>query len=101
MRYLLLATTLAIGCGQHSSTSERSSQATQLATVTLSVEGMTCGSCEVTIRVAATRLDGVESVDVSYDEGSATVHYDPAKIEPASVAEAITNLGYPSSVDEG
>lgn len=100
MRYLLLAATLAIGCGQPSSTSEPS-HATQLATATLNVEGMTCGSCEVTIRVAATKLDGVESVEVSYDEGSATVHYDPGKIEPASVAKAITDLGYPSAVDEG
>jgi len=101
MPYLLLVTTLAIGCGESPSTSEPVTQAASLSTATLTVEGMTCGSCEVTIRVAATKLDGVESVEVSYDKGSATVEYDAARIEPAAVAKAITDLGYPATVEEG
>lgn len=101
MRYLLLAATLTVGCGEAVPTRAPTTQTASLATATFKVDGMTCGSCEVTIRIAATKLDGVESVEVSYDTGSAIVRYDPATIDASTVAQAITDLGYPATVQGG
>jgi len=101
MRSMLLLIALSSGCGASSDTSDPTTAAATLASTTLHVEGMTCGSCAVTIRVAATKLDGVASVEVSYDKGTATVQYDPAKIEPAAIAKVISELGYKTSVVEG
>lgn len=99
MRLLLLIAIVSIGCSQPASTAELTADAASLSTTTLAVEGMTCGSCEVTIRVAVTKLVGVESVEVSYDRGSAVVHYDHARIAPEVIAQAITDLGYPTALE--
>src|ERR1700730_8026861 len=46
---------------------------------TFKVEGMTCMSCETTIKLALKRTRGVRSAVVSYDRGEAVVEYDPQK----------------------
>lgn len=48
----------------------------------LAIEGMTCGSCATTARIALERVDGVHRADVSFDSASAVVLYDPAKTTP-------------------
>jgi len=101
MHATLLFFTLTIGCTGSTSPAVSSTQATSLASITLNVQSMTCESCEVTIRVAAQKLDGVESVEVSLDTRSATVRYDPTKITADAIANAITDLGYPASVQDG
>jgi len=42
-------------------------------TVTLSVPGMTCELCPITIRKAVSRVPGVSKVDASYDTKQAVV----------------------------
>lgn len=63
-------------------------------TSTFRVEGMTCAGCEVGVKVAVKRLAGVAFVDVSYEEGSATVTYDPEQVTPEQIVAAIEKLGY-------
>lgn len=58
------------------------------------VEGMTCGGCEVGVRLSVKKLDGVEEVEASYEEGRATVTYDAAKVTPEQIVAAIEELGY-------
>ncbi|MFT5585781.1 MAG: mercuric ion transport protein [Cognaticolwellia sp.] len=77
---------------------ERPAQLASMTSVTLTVEGMTCGSCEGSIRKVVGRLKSVDSVEVSFEEASATVRYDPGQITASAVAEAITGLGYPATV---
>ncbi len=100
MRSLPLLVALATGCGVSTNASEPVVEAVSLVTAVFKVEGMTCASCEVSIRTAAGKLDGVHSVDVDHVIGAAKVQYDPAKITPAAIVEAITNLGYPTAYDE-
>ena len=69
-----------------------------LAVAALHVEGMTCPSCEGTIQAAVGRRAGVGSVAVRFADGSATVQYDPARVSAGELADAITELGYPTSV---
>lgn len=77
---------------------ERAAQATAPAvepkTVTLRVEGMTCGGCVIGVRKVLTRLDGVSKADVSYETQRAVVTYDPANVTVDQMIAAIKTLGY-------
>jgi copper ion binding protein len=74
--------------------------ATATATATLRVEGMTCASCAVAVRKAATSLDGVVSIVVDVEGGKATVDFDEAKVTAEAVAKKITDLGYEATVEK-
>lgn len=67
-------------------------------TVTFAIEGMTCASCAVTIKVALGRLPGIAEVQVDTTSGRAVVRFDRAQVDAARIAAAITDAGYPSSV---
>lgn len=67
-------------------------------TVTLSVPGMTCAACPITVKKALTKVEGVSQVDVSFDQREAVVTFDDVKTTVQKLTEATTNSGYPSSV---
>jgi mercuric ion binding protein len=67
-------------------------------TATLAIEGMTCASCVVTVKVALGRLPGIAEVQVDTANGRAVVRFDRAQVDAARIAAAITDAGYPSSV---
>lgn len=67
-------------------------------TVTLSVPGMTCAACPITVKKALTRLDGVQSVSVSYQKLTAVVTFDDAKVNLQKLTKATEDAGYPSSI---
>ncbi|MGE0641593.1 MAG: heavy-metal-associated domain-containing protein [Thermoanaerobaculia bacterium] len=69
---------------------------------TFAVEGMTCGGCAAAVEHRVGRLDGVRTVDASYEEGTAVVTYYRAKASPDAIVEAIESLGYEAElVDAG
>ena len=43
--------------------------------VTLTIEGMTCGSCCTKVETAVNKLEGVVAAKADYEAGSATVTY--------------------------
>ena len=59
-------------------------------TVTLSVPGMTCSACPITVKAALKRVDGVSAVDVRYEERDATVTYDDEKTSVEALTQATT-----------
>jgi copper chaperone CopZ len=61
---------------------------------TFKVKGMTCASCETTIKLALERDPGVGRAEVSYDRGEAVVEYDPRKTGPEKLRQAIDDTGY-------
>ena len=65
--------------------------------VVLQVDGMTCASCNVTVRKALTNLEGVQEARVTFEPPQAVVVYDPARATPAQLTGATTNVGYPSN----
>jgi mercuric ion binding protein len=65
------------------------------------VEGMHCATCPVTVRAAAKSVAGVLDARVSMDKDTAWVTYDPARTDPAKIAAAITESGYPARVLRG
>lgn len=67
-------------------------------TVTLSVPGMTCAACPITVKKAISKVDGVAKVDVKFDQREAIVTFDDAKASVQKLTQATENAGYPSSL---
>ena len=62
--------------------------------MTVSVEGLSCVACEIPVRHALRRIDGVKSVDVNAATKTASVDYEPAKTNPEQLVAAINSTGY-------
>ena len=67
-------------------------------TVTLSVPGMTCAACPITVKKALDKVQGVEKTQVSFEKKEAVVTFDDAKTQVKALVEATKNAGYPSTV---
>ncbi|MGH8833202.1 MAG: mercury resistance system periplasmic binding protein MerP [Polaromonas sp.] len=67
-------------------------------TVTLSVAGMTCAACPITVKKALSKVEGVSKIDVSFEKREAVVTFDDAKANVQKLTKATENAGYPSSV---
>lgn len=72
----------------------------EVKTVTLRVEGMTCGGCTLATRKVLERLEGVQKAEVSYEQSRAVVTYDPAKVSVPQMIAAVRTLGYTATVVE-
>ncbi len=70
----------------------------KLQRVTIPVEGMSCATCEIAVRSALKRVDGVASAHVSVATRTATVDYESAKTDPNKLVAAINSTGYRASV---
>lgn len=68
-------------------------------TVTLSVPGMNCAACPITIKLALNKVDGVSQVDVSYPDREAVVTFDDTRTSLKALTEATTNAGYTSTLE--
>ena len=67
-------------------------------TVTLSVPGMTCAACPITVKKALTKVSGVSKIDVNLDRREARVTFDDAKANVEALTRATKDAGYPSTV---
>uniref|UniRef100_A0A3Q1GDP0 P-type Cu(+) transporter n=1 Tax=Acanthochromis polyacanthus TaxID=80966 RepID=A0A3Q1GDP0_9TELE len=76
-------------------------QTVNLCSVSLGVEGMTCGSCVQSIEQRIGSLRGVMHIKVSLEKKNATVIFDHSQQSPESLSEAIEDMGFESSVPEG
>lgn len=75
----------------------------RLATAEFSVDGMTCGGCAIATEISVRKLDGVSSVDATFDEatgeGRCSVEYDPEAVGTGAIADAIRNAGFQPTLD--
>jgi copper chaperone CopZ len=104
---LLLATVLVLGfaglnLSRHVFASAPVPAQTKLANgldrVVISVEGLSCVACEIPVRHALRRIDGVKSVQVNAGTKTATVDYEPSKANPEQLVAAISSTGYRASL---
>jgi copper chaperone len=69
------------------------------ATARLTIEGMTCGGCATTARIALQRVRGVYRAMVWYDSASAVVQYDATLTRPEVFMTELARLtGYRASL---
>jgi mercuric ion binding protein len=67
-------------------------------TVTLSVPGMNCAACPITVKQALNKVAGVQMAAVSYEKKEAVVTFDDAQTTASALTKATENAGYPSTV---
>ncbi len=63
----------------------------------LKIEGMHCGSCAIGIQMLVSQMDGVKSVEVSYDDKKGTFEFDSTKVSKDAIVKSIAELGYTAS----
>ena len=66
--------------------------------VVLSVPGMKCPACPVTVMVAIKRVEGVKSVNADFENKLAEVSYDDRLTNISNIQEAAENAGFSSQV---
>jgi periplasmic mercuric ion binding protein len=64
--------------------------------VILSVPGMNCPICPITVKKSLQQVDGVKSVNVIYESKTAEVSFDDKLADIKSLLKATENVGYPS-----
>jgi len=62
--------------------------------VEIPIEGMSCMSCVATVKKALSDLEGVSGVKVSLENKKTTLRYNPKKISPDTIQQAINKIGY-------
>lgn len=67
-------------------------------TVTLSVPGMNCATCPITIKKALTTVSGVSKTEVNLGSREVKVTFEDAKTNIEALTRATKDSGYPSSV---
>jgi len=67
-------------------------------TVTLSVPGMNCAACPITVKKAISKVEGVSKTDVNLDKREVVVTFDDVKTSVQELTKATEDAGYPSSV---
>lgn len=65
-----------------------------MATVTLNIDGMTCGGCVKSVTKVLNGLDGVRSATVSLENKNAQVEFDEGKIQIAQLVEVVEDAGF-------
>lgn len=68
-------------------------------TVTLSVPGMTCAACPITVKKALQNVPGVQKAEVSYERKEALVTFDDTKTSLDALTNATADVGYPSAIN--
>lgn len=67
---------------------------TELTLTKLAVRGMTCSGCAYSVKTILTRVDGVESASVDYEDGSASVKFDSNKTNVEKIVGELNQNGY-------
>ena len=67
--------------------------ATHVAHLELGVTGMTCTSCSSRVERKLNKADGANAT-VNYATESATIDYDPTKLDEGELIEIVRNAGY-------
>lgn len=73
---------------------------TNLQTLSLPVEGMTCASCVAHVEKALTELPGTSNVSVNLGTNKASLNYAPDKVAISQMQQAILDVGYQVPVVE-
>jgi copper chaperone len=63
-------------------------------TVTLNVEGMSCGHCQMAVIKALKSVSGVVDAQVDLNKKTATISYDATKTSLDALKTAVVEAGY-------
>ena len=63
-------------------------------TVTLNIDGMTCGGCVKSVTRLLGGVEGVEKAEVSLENKNAVVTFDESKTDADALVDAVEDGGY-------
>ncbi|MEH7378920.1 copper chaperone CopZ [Bacillus sp. JJ1533] len=63
-------------------------------TVTLNVQGMSCGHCVKAVEGSVGKLEGVDQVNVKLDEALVEIAFNESKVSLDTIKETIEDQGY-------
>lgn len=63
-------------------------------TITMNVQGMTCGGCLASVTRVLKAVPGVADVSVTLQPGAARVTFDPAQTGAPALRTAVEDAGY-------
>ena len=69
-------------------------------TVTLTINGMHCASCQAVVETTLGGLPGVSQVAVNVSAGKAQISYDPARVSLGQMAKSVAEVGYEVGEEE-
>lgn len=61
--------------------------------VYLAVQGMGCPRCAMRVQNGLLRLEGVLAAGVMLEQNAAAVAYDPERVQPADLVQAVSDAG--------
>jgi len=67
-------------------------------TVTLNIDGMTCGGCVKSVTSILEGVNGVDKAEVSLENKNAVVEFDSAQTNPAALIEAVEDGGFDAAL---
>ena len=62
--------------------------------ITFPVQGMTCAACQANVQRALQATPGVSDATVDLMTARAAVHFDPARVTPETLIQAVRDTGY-------
>jgi copper chaperone CopZ len=68
--------------------------AENLTTISFEVEGMTCPSCENSVKQSLEKIDGVIEAQASHLDKRTVVQYDKSRVTAGEMEEVIESRGY-------
>ncbi|MBL8785267.1 MAG: heavy-metal-associated domain-containing protein [Deltaproteobacteria bacterium] len=83
----------ALACGDDAAAPNKAAPA-DAKKVKIAIAGMSCGGCATAIHNALLKIDGVFVADVTFESGNAVVAFDPKKVTPDALVQAIQAAGY-------
>ncbi|HUZ61700.1 MAG TPA: heavy metal-associated domain-containing protein [Hanamia sp.] len=69
-------------------------------TVQLKITGMDCAMCTNAIHKKLSQTNGIIKDGISYENGSAVITYDPAKITVEKIIKIIKDEGYKATIEK-
>ncbi len=102
----LTAAVLLIACNSNSNKESATDSsapvvAAEWEVVTLPVKGMHCEGCEKAIKAGVGSLDGIDSVESSFEEGWTKVKFDKKRTSLSEIAGKIAEVGYEVVEEKG
>ncbi len=98
LQRVLLVVCLGLAVPTFVSAAETSKAQQQIQQVSLDIQGMNCALCPITIRKKLEKTPGVIEAKVDFDKKMAWVKYDASKVKSQDLIDAVTSIGYKTSL---
>ncbi|WP_340113540.1 heavy-metal-associated domain-containing protein [Maribellus mangrovi] len=91
---VLLAVGLFACSSGEKKTEEKSAAPAEIVEASLSIGGMTCDHCVMSVAKGINGVEGVESVSVTLEDSTAVVKYDASLVKMDDLEKAVEKRGY-------